>query len=471
MKRLILLFVAMLAAGATQAAQWRTTWYAAPMPSWGAEFALPTMMPATFDTQTVREVVRTSVGGQRIRVSYSNRYGSTPLVIGEARVAITLDDPRYAATSLQDDGSVSLTFSGQRSVTVAPGDSVTSDAALMPVAARQRLSISTWFPARTPVTTFHWGAQQTAFALSGNHVAASSLPGAQELAGRTFLNAVQVDGPERRTVVVLGDSITDGNGSTPDRNSRWPDQLAERLKEVAIVNAGISGARLLKDGMGENAMARFERDVLSQPGVDSVIVLLGINDIGWPGSAFAPSEPPATTQAMIAGYRKLIAAARARQVRIVGGTLLPFEGALQGTPYSGHYSPVKDEVRRDVNEWIRNSGEFDAVIDFDRQLRDPRHPTRLHPDFDSGDHLHPGDAGYAEMARAAALIAKQARHAFGQAEAGHAAGVAGKDGGGGGVGGELPVKAQHGGTGPACAEGDEHAQLVGFALLDCRQFR
>jgi lysophospholipase L1-like esterase len=141
--------------------------------------------------------------------------------------------------------------------------------------------------------------------------------------------------------------------------------------------------------------------------VDAVIVLLGINDIGWPGSAFAPREAPATAAAMIAGYRKLIAAAHARQVRIIGGTLLPFEGALQGTPYDGHFSPAKDAVRREVNEWIRNSGEFDAVLDFDQFLRDPAHPARLRPEFDSGDHLHPGDAGYAEMARVSGRLLKQ----------------------------------------------------------------
>jgi lysophospholipase L1-like esterase len=406
MKRLVFLFAAMLAASAAHAEQWRTTWYAAPMPSWGAEFPLPTFMPADFAAQTVREVIRTSTGGKRVRVIYSNRYGKSPLVIGEARIAITLDAPPHPATSLQTDSGMPLTFAGQRSVTIAPGQSATSDAAALPVAARQRLSVSTWLPGRTPVTTFHWGAQQTAFAVAGNHAAAPSMAGAQELAGRAFLSTVQVDTAEVRTIAALGDSITDGNGSTPDRNRRWPDQLAERLQDAAIVNAGISGARLLADGMGESAVARFEQDVLSQPGVDTVIVLLGINDIGWPGSAFAPDEAPANAQAMIAAYRKLIAAAHARQVRVIGGTLLPFEGALHGTPYAGHYSPAKDRVRREVNEWIRNSGEFDAVADFDLHLRDPGHPSRLHADFDSGDHLHPGDVGYAEMARVAALVAK-----------------------------------------------------------------
>jgi lysophospholipase L1-like esterase len=419
MKRPILALAALLAATAVQAAEWRTGWYAAPMPAWGGEFALPTMMPPALQAQTVREVVRTSVGGERVRVTYSNRYGSTPLTIGEARIALTLDDSKRAASSLQGAGSVQLAFGGRRAATVAPGQSITSDPAALPVAARQRLSVSTWLPQPAALTTFHWGAQQTAFAAPGNLTSAAVMPGAREMTGRAFLSTLQVEGPARRTVVAFGDSITDGNGSTPDANRRWPDQLADRLSAssaermsghaadgVAVVNAGISGARLLSDGMGEKALARFAHDVLAHPGVDTVIVLLGINDIGWPGSAFAPHETHATADAMIAGYRKLIAAARQGQVRIVGGTLLPFEGALQGTPYAGHYSPAKDRVRRDVNAWIRDSGEFDAVVDFDQLLRDPAHPARLRPEFDSGDHLHPSDAGYAEMARAAALVAQ-----------------------------------------------------------------
>ncbi|WP_374584753.1 SGNH/GDSL hydrolase family protein [Pseudoduganella sp.] len=406
MQRLLFTLATVLAAATVHAQEWRTTWYAAPMPSWGAEFALPTMMPAVLDGQTVRETVRTSVGGAQVRVTWSNLYGRTPLVIGAAGVAPALDSGAAAASARQDGAGVALTFGGRRGVTIAPGQSATSDAARLPVAARQRLVVSTWLPQRTPVDTFHWGAQQTAFAKRGKHVGAAGMAGAQALAGRAFLSAVQVAGPARRTVVALGDSITDGNGSTPDRNRRWPDQLADLADQagqagrVAIVNAGISGARLLADGMGEKAIARFQRDVLAQPGVDTVIVLLGINDIGWQGSAFAPHEAPASAAALVAGYRALIAAARAQQVRIVGGTLLPFEGALHGTPLEGYHSAAKDRVRQEVNAWIRNSGEFDAVVDFDLRLRDPAHPARLLPAYDCGDHLHPSDAGYAEMARA-----------------------------------------------------------------------
>ena len=224
-----------------------------------------------------------------------------------------------------------------------------------------------------------------------------------------FLASVLVDaGPAAHTIIAFGDSITDGNGSTPDANRRWPDRLAERMaasgRDVAVVNAGISGARLLGDKMGVNALARFAQDVLAQPGAKTVIVLMGINDIGWPGSLFAPDAPPANAGQLIAAYRQLIALAHLHHIRIVGATLPPFEGALAGTPFAGHFSPAKDCVRIEVNAWLRTADAFDAVLDFDALLRDPAHPARLLPAFDSGDHLHPGDAGYQAMADAASTL-------------------------------------------------------------------
>jgi lysophospholipase L1-like esterase len=203
-------------------------------------------------------------------------------------------------------------------------------------------------------------------------------------------------------VVAFGDSLTDGNGSTPGANRRWPDFLARRLapQGVGVANAGISGARVWGDKMGVNAMARFDADVLSQPGVRTVVMMLGINDIGWPDSGFAPDDAPMTAARLTEGYRQLAEAARLRGVRIVGGTIAPYEGSLHGTPLSGHYNPAKDAVRREVNRWIRESGVFDAVVDFDAVLRDPAHPARLLPAYDSGDNLHPNDAGYQAMAQA-----------------------------------------------------------------------
>ena len=372
----------MLSSVVLASALWQTTWFAAPQPVWDNTFVLPTNIPATLNNQTVREVVRTSVGGKQVRVQFSNRYGTTSLTIGAVRIA--LEGSQNDAASAR-----TLTFNGRTSVVVPPGAPVVSDPVDFAVEPLARVAVSTYFPDKTPVHTFHWGDQQTAVVTAP----------AQNVKGRLFLTGLLVDArPDAHTIIALGDSITDGNGSTPDANRRWPDLLAQRLAGVAVLNAGISGARLLGDKMGQNALARFEQDVLFHPGAKTVIVLLGINDIGWPGSPFAPGDPAITAAQLIAGYQQLIALARLRSVRIIGATLPPFEGALAGTPFAGHYSKDKDRVRRAVNDWLRTAGAFDAMVDFDAVLRDPAHPARLLPAFDSGDHLHPGDAGYQAMA-------------------------------------------------------------------------
>jgi lysophospholipase L1-like esterase len=355
------------------------------------------------------------VGGQRVRVVLSNRYGTEPLVIGEAQLARSAGNAAGGASSAIAGAPAGiLTFGGRRSVTVAPGQQAVSDALDFSVRALERLSVSTYFPQRAAPSTFHWGAQQTAFVGRGNQAGARQLSEAAPLQGRVFLSAIHVSGGAPATaretamatggtVVAFGDSLTDGNGSTPDHDRRWPDYLARlaAARGIGVANAGISGARVLGDRMGERAAARFEHDVLAQPGVRSVIIALGINDIGWPASGFAPHDPAMQAETLIAGYRKLIERARERKVKVVGATMAPFENALQGTPLSDHYSLAKDAVRRQVNDWIRGSGAFDAVADFDAVLRDPAHPSRMLPAYDSGDHLHPGDAGYEAMAKAA----------------------------------------------------------------------
>lgn len=376
--------------------RWVSSWFASPQPIWDKGFILPTGLPASLQNQTVRETVRLSVGGRRIRLVFSNRYGTTPLTLGEVRVAVAnADGQTLAATSR------AVRFGGALKASVPAGAPLVSDPVDLAPAAFERLAVSVFLPEPTLLRTFHWGAQQTVLVGSGDQTAAAGMASARQLPGRLFLSAVLVEAPQAaRTVVTLGDSITDGNGSTPGADRRWPDFLARRLAgaQVAVANAGISGARLLGDRMGVNALARFEQDVLGQPGIGAVVVLIGINDIGWPGSPFAPNEAGTTGARLIAGYRQLIAAAHARNVRIVGATLPPFEGALQGTPFEGHYSSAKERVRQEVNAWIRTAGEFDAIADVDRLLRDPAHPSRLLAVYDSGDHLHPGDAGYAAMA-------------------------------------------------------------------------
>jgi lysophospholipase L1-like esterase len=338
-------------------------------------------VPTNVDNATLRETVRLSAGGQRIRLVFSNRYGHEPVKLGAVRVG-PADDPRAVRA---------LTFAGQPGAAILPGATVTSDPVALPVRPLSRLAVTTSLPAPTTVASFHWGAQQTV------HIDGAAV------GGRLFLSAVLVESAKpARTIVALGDSITDGNGSTPDADRRWPDILAERLAPhgIAVANAGISGGRLARDGMGTSALARLEQDVLSQPGVSDVIVLLGINDIGWPGGPFAPDERPATLDELTAAYRQLVAASHVRGVRVTAGTLPPFEDALAGTPYAGHYSPAKERLRQQLNDWIRTAGAFDAVVDFDAVLRDPAGPGRMRAAFDSGDHLHPGDAGYRAMAGA-----------------------------------------------------------------------
>jgi lysophospholipase L1-like esterase len=360
---------------------------------------LPKGIPDTLTQSTIRQIVRLSVGGQRIRIAISNEYGSKPLNIGGAHIAKLSEMPRHIDTSTDR----SVTFDGQPTATIAPGKRIVSDPIDMPVAALARLAVSLYLPERTPLTTFHWDGRQQAEVVGGDRLGDAQLAAPSLLDARLLLSEILVDTQQRtRTIVALGDSITDGRGTTIDAGRRWTDDLAQRLApdDVAVINAGISGARLLRDGMGVKAMARLKRDVLDRPDLKTVIVLLGTNDIGWPGSSFAPNEKPMTARALIDGYRQLIERVHARGIRVVGGTIAPFEGALEGTDVKGYYTPGKDKVRQEVNAWIRTSGAFDAVADFDSILRDPVHPIRLLQAFDVGDHLHPNDAGNTAMAQA-----------------------------------------------------------------------
>ncbi|RON10052.1 lipase [Pseudomonas brassicacearum] len=375
---------------------WVSTWTASPQPIWGHELPLPTLIPETLTDSTVHQQLRISSAGDRMRVVISNEYGQQPLLIGAARLKRVEES----------NAGQPLTFNGQTQLRIAPGEKRTSDPIDLHVPALAELLVSLYLPQRTPLSTFHWDGKQTAVISPGNQTQAIQLKGNSEVEARLFLSEVLVDAaPETRGVVVLGDSLTDGRGSTLNGNRRWTDFLAQRLstQPVAVLNAGISGARLLDDGMGESAAKRFERDVLRQPGVSSVVLMLGINDISWPGSTFAPNTPIPTLETLIAGYQRLIAQARQHKVRIIGTTLMPFEDALQGTLIEHYYSAEKDQLCQALNRWIRSSGAFDAVIDFDRIMRDPQHPTRFLPKYDSGDHLHPGDFGNQAMAEAVDL--------------------------------------------------------------------
>jgi lysophospholipase L1-like esterase len=383
-------------APAARSPRWIGTWVASPQPVWGADFTFPTNIPATLAAETIRQVARISVGGGRIRIRLSNEYGSEPLKIGAAQVALA-----GRGSAIQASTTRRLTFGGSPSAVVPPGAPLVSDPVDLALAPLARVTVSIFLPEPTATSTFHWDGRQTAWLGRGNQVAAADLTSARSISPRLFLSAIEVPAHDKAgAVVVLGDSISDGNGASIDADARWPDFLAQRLvqRRTAVLNAGISGARLLGDRMGANALARFDRDVLSVPGARTLVVLLGINDISWPGTRFDPQGTPPAPGALIAAYRQLIARARGGGIRIVGATLPPFEGALGGTPLDNYYDVGKDRLRQVVNTWIRDGGEFDAVIDFDDVLKDPEHPARLLPAFDSGDHLHPGDAGNKAMA-------------------------------------------------------------------------
>jgi len=397
-------------AGSAEASNWAATWQASPQPVWGADFLFPTNLPAVLQDQTVRQVARISLGGPRLRIVLSNAYGGQPVTVGRATVAKPLPAGAIDAGSLQ-----AVTFGGGAQATIAAGASLVSDPVALPLASLSQVAVSLYLPGATPVQSFHWDGRQTGWIVAGDQSAAAALrtsdPCAISSTARPLLAGIQVEAnpasPAAPVVAVMGDSITDGATASLDRDSRWPDFLAARLAPhgAAVVNAGISGARLLSDGMGEHALARLERDVLAQPGVRSLIVLLGINDISWPGTAFARQAPRPTLQDMAEGYSQLVARARSHGLRVIGATLPPFEGALPGTPLDDYYQAEKDDLRRQVNAWIRLGGAFDAVIDFDAVLRDGAHPSRMAARFDSGDRLHPGDEGNRAMADAVDLNA------------------------------------------------------------------
>jgi lysophospholipase L1-like esterase len=263
--------------------------------------------------------------------------------------------------------------------------------------------VSLYLPAATELGTVHQTALQTAYvSAAGDFTTSSKFPTVDKFANRFFLTGVMVEaGSPARAVAIFGDSISDGTRSTIDANARWPDVLARRLKEagiaVAVLNQGISGNRVLSDGAGMSALARFDRDVLSQPGVSHVVIFEGINDIGWPGTAIEPGATVRTAEEIIAGYEQLIERAHLRSIKAIGSPLTPFENALAGTPNQGYFTPEKEAKRQAVNSWIRTSRAFDGIIDFEPILADPSHSAALAPAYDSGDHLHPNDAGYKAM--------------------------------------------------------------------------
>jgi lysophospholipase L1-like esterase len=374
--------------------------------TWATGPAGPAGAPKQYSDQTLRLIVHTSVGGDRVRIKISNAFGTGPLIIGAAHVA-----RRSAGAKITAGTDRAVTFSGQPSFSIPTGALVLSDPVSLPLPPLSDLAVSIYLPGVSIASTTHLMALQTSYIAAGT----GDFTGDADLAGATpttfwdFLTGVDVsEKVPAATIVAFGDSITDGVDSTIDTNHRWPNHLAERLQSrdptshFGVLDEGIIGNRILhptepKFGnlFAPPGLARFDRDVLSQAGVKFVIVLLGINDIGHPG-ADAPASDFVSPDDITAAYLQLIGRAHQHGIRIYGCTLTPFEG----TVLPGYFSPAKENLRQAVNRWIRTSGAFDAVIDFDQAARDPGHPARFLPAFDGGDHLHPSDAGLKAMADA-----------------------------------------------------------------------
>jgi len=362
---------------------WVGTWASSPQ----------ALSQTSFDDQTLRLIVHTSLGGGALRIRLANTFGTGPLTLGPVDVAV---DPQGGPAV--DQATVQqVTFFGSPTVTVAQGAVALSDAVGLPVRADEDLAVSIYVPSPSGPATGHADARQVSYVAPGDH---ASDPGGSAYTAMTgswyWLNGVDVTAAPyvRGSLVAFGDSITDGYASTIGANRRWPDDLARRLqtgppgRQLGVLDEGIDGNEVLLFrsccGTSEPALARLDRDVLAQTGVRGVLEMLGTNDIGADNAAAGP---------LIAGLRQMVDQVHAAGLPIIGGTIPPDEGCIFGC-----YSPEKEQVREAVNAWIRDSGVFDSVVDFDKALRDPADPHRLLPTYDSGDHLHPNDLGYQVMA-------------------------------------------------------------------------
>ncbi len=398
-----LLPLAALVAMPAEARGCAPTWVA----GWASSQFRPTgdaALPAgTLRNQTLRQVVRPSIAGQRLRVRLSNFAGTRPLRIVGASIARADGSTSPAITPAT---VTALRFDGQAEVVIPAGADYLSDPLPFAVQALEHIAISIRYDGE-PEQTSHPGSRATSWHLPGDHLADPAMTGAESFDHWFNLAALEVERcTPAKLVVALGDSITDGKGSTTNGNDRWTDRLAQRLqadpkrRAIAVVNQGIGGNRLLDDGLGPNVLARLDRDVLAQPGVTHLILLEGVNDLGT-----LTREAPVSLEAhhthvarIIGAYRQIIVRAHAKGIKVIGATIMPFVG----NDYY-HADAQNEADRQAVNAWIRTPGNFDAVIDFDTVIRDPAHPDRLLPAYDGGDALHPSPTGYKAMGEAIPL--------------------------------------------------------------------
>ena len=393
---------------------WVSAWSAAAH----ATLPFPGLPPTpAFENQTIRMVVRPTIGGERLRILFSNAFGADAVAVGAAHIAIT----RQGASIVPESDHV-LTFGGRTSVSIPPGAPMMSDPVNLKVPPFTELTVSVYLPDKTPGSTVHFWAQHDTY-VSGPGDLTKSTDFVDPAIKKSWYWVADVEmwSPEQTaTIVTLGDSITDGVGAKQGDYADWPDMLAKRLAanqkfpQLAVANEGIGGNRVLHDGAGVSALARLDRDVLAQPGVTDLVVLESINDIGWPHMKPPPSKdgtiPDETlfakqhvsAQDLIVGLQQIIDRAHEHGIRVFGATLTPFEGA-------DYYSDEGEASRQAVNQWIRTGGAFDGFFDFDAAVRDPNHPAQFREDFHSGDLLHPNAAGYQAMANAVDISAFRGR--------------------------------------------------------------
>jgi lysophospholipase L1-like esterase len=367
-----------------QDAIWVGTWGASP------QLTEPRNLPPApgLTSNTLRQVVQVSIGGKQLRVRFSNAFGTNPVTMSSVHLALSA-----GGSAIETDTDEALTFHGKPSVTIPARESVLSDALNFNLAPLSDLAVTIHFDGTSGDVTGHPGSRSTSYLQAGDAVSTADLPTAAQTQHWYILDGIDVEADNSSAAIAtLGDSITDGRGSGTDKNDRWPDDLARRLQadestvDIAVLNEGIGGNCVLRGGLGPTALSRFDRDVLSQSGVRWLIVLEGVNDIGGSHDASVATN-------LIAAYDQMIEQAHAHHLRVYGATILPFGGSF----YDG---PAHEAARETVNQWIRTSDKFDAVIDFDAAMRDPQNPSHLLPAADSGDHLHPNEGGYKMMAEA-----------------------------------------------------------------------
>ncbi|WP_030453501.1 SGNH/GDSL hydrolase family protein [Herbidospora cretacea] len=404
MKRVRLLVVAVLTVallGVTPALgqgrpDWVHTWTS--MPQLTEPHNLP---PAPFtqenlvmDDTTLRQTVRVTTGGRQVRLRFSNAFGGVALPITKAAVALPADG-RAGVAAIRPGSSRPLTFQGRASVSVPVGAQAISDPLNFPVAPGTNLTVTLYLAdgQASSLVTSHPGSRTTSHLLAGDHVADTDLPGATPADHWYFLSGVETVS-DARALVVVGDSLTDGRGSTTNGNDRWPDVLADRLRGTPVLNQAAGGNRVLNDGLGPNLLARLDRDVLAVSGAAWLLVFEGVNDIGTAEATETAQNQVAAD--LIAAYEQIAVRARAQDLRVYGATITPFGGN------TGYDDPagLREATRQRVNRWIRTSGVFDAVVDLDRVTRDPADPRRMLPAYDTGDHLHFNPAGYRAIADA-----------------------------------------------------------------------